>query len=254
MRLLKWSVLPLLLCLLLCCPLSAAAKINLEDVTIEYAAAVHIAPKERSAVIGYLLKGTPVTVLGEENGFYRIDCYDMTGYLAKTLVSGNTVDFDEAQTDVTAFAAQPMHITLDRQSVITQTGLPLQGVPYVTAGSTPRGFDCSGLTQYLMADVNISLKRTCGGQMAQGIIIPKDALQCGDLIFFQNTTEAWALTTHVGIYLGDGKLLHAGTRGVAVVELDNPYYTEHYLCARRYFLTADPVQDNDPQQIVRLVK
>lgn len=250
MRLLKRSVLPLLLCLLLCYPLSAAAKPNVDEVAIEQAAAVHISPKRSSTVIGYLLKGTPVTVLGEENGFYQIDCYDMTGYLSKSLVSGNTVDFDAGQTDVTAFAAQPMGVTLVRQCVITQTGLPLQGVPYVSAGSTPRGFDCSGLTKYLMEDAGISLKRTCGGQLAQGIIIPKDALECGDLIFFQNTTEAWALTTHVGIYLGGGKLLHAGTRGVAVVELDNPYYTEHYLCARRYFLTADPAQSNEIDRLV----
>ena len=214
--------------------------------------AVHYAPTTRSMVIGYLESGTALTVLAEAGSFYEIDCYDMTGFIAKELVllyeDKYYVNHNTDKQDTSVFYSRPLGEILSKKRTVYSVSLPLQGIPYVWAGSSTRGFDCSGLTQYILRHVEISVARTCEGQMGQGLIISKEMLQCGDLVFFQNTTEQWSVTSHVGIYLGDGKLLHAGIHGVAVVDLDSQYYTEHYLCARRYLLT-DLLLPNMPTAI-----
>ncbi len=202
---------------------------------------VHYAPNARSMVIGYMETGTALTVLAETGDFYEIDCYDMTGFIAKELVDRDGdrcyVNYKAENRDASMLYSLPLAETLSKKRDIYTVAMPLQGIPYVWAGSSTRGFDCSGLTQYILRHVGISVARTCEGQMGQGLIISKEMLQCGDIVFFQNTTEQWSVTSHVGIYLGEGKLLHAGTHGVAVVDLSSQYYTEHYLCARRYLLT-----------------
>ncbi len=222
-------------------PAGAEAQGQTNPGTQRPAVAVHYAPNARSMVIGYLENGTALMVLDDAGSFYEIDCYDMTGYIAKELVEqgedGYYVNYRAEKQDASMFYSRPLGEILSKRSTVYSVAMPLQGIPYVWAGSSTRGFDCSGLTQYILRHVGISAARTCEGQMGQGLIISKEMLQCGDLVFFQNTTEQWAVTSHVGIYIGDGKLLHAGIHGVAVVELDSQYYMEHYLCARRYLLT-----------------
>lgn len=231
----------LLLLALLGMPAGAVAQDLIDPGTQRPVVAVHYAPNARAMVIGYLETGTTLHVLADAGNFYEIDCYDMTGYIAKELVKQEEnryyANYENGKWDTSLFYSCPLAETLAKKSEVYALAMPLQGIPYVWAGSSTRGFDCSGLTQYILRHVGISVARTCEGQMGQGMIIPKEMLQCGDLVFFQNTTEQWAVTSHVGIYLGDGKLLHAGTHGVAVVSLDSQYYMEHYLCARRYLLT-----------------
>lgn len=79
------------------------------------------------------------------------------------------------------------------------------GVPYVWGGSSPSGFDCSGLVQYVYAECGISLPRTTYGQIECGEPMPLDSLTLGDLLFWDNY--------HVAIYIGDGKYIHAPSSG-----------------------------------------
>lgn len=231
----------ILLLFLMGIPAGALTQEQMHPGTQRPAVAIHYAPNARSMVIGYLESGTALMVLEEAGSFYEIDCYDMTGFIAKELVElredGYYVNYSAEKQDTSIFYSRPLGEILSKKSTVYSVAMPLQGIPYVWAGSSTRGFDCSGLTQYILRHVGIFVARTCEGQMGQGLIISKEMLQCGDLVFFQNTTEQWSVTSHVGIYLGDGKLLHAGIHGVAVVDLDSQYYMEHYLCARRYLLT-----------------
>lgn len=82
------------------------------------------------------------------------------------------------------------------------------GVPYVWGGTTPRGFDCSGLVQYVYNECGISLPRTTYSQINCGQAVSLDNLVCGDLVFWGNY--------HVGIYVGDGKYIHAPHSGTVV--------------------------------------
>lgn len=225
-------------------PMAAAAAKAENLPTLRSAVAVHYRANPYSAVIGYMEDGTELTVLGTSGDYYKIDCYDMTGYMEKALVrcSGEKyfVQHRGDSTDSGVFTARKLADTILLKSGMYNTAVAQEGVPYVWGGTGRRGFDCSGFTQYVYRQHGITIPRTCEGQLAAGIIIPKESLQCGDLVLFHRTNSPTALVTHVGLYLGDGKLIHAGSStGIAIVDLDSRYFSEHYLCARRIVLTDE---------------
>jgi cell wall-associated NlpC family hydrolase len=92
-----------------------------------------------------------------------------------------------------------------------------QGVPYRWGGAMPgKGFDCSGLVQYAYAQAGIGLPHSSRMQSQMGMPVPRDQLQPGDLIFF------YSPVSHVGIYIGNGQMVHAPTPGdvVKVADID----------------------------------
>ena len=107
------------------------------------------------------------------------------------------------------------------------------GVPYVWGGASPSGFDCSGFVQYVFRQIGVNLPRTADVQYELGRKVLESELQAGDLVFFE-TYEPGA--SHDGIYVGDGKFIAANSgTGVAVVSLEDPYWSSKYLGARRLF-------------------
>ena len=201
-----------------------------------FAAAVYRNPREDGAVIGYLQPQTPITVLETVGQYHKIDCYDMTGYIRVD----QTEPWEEGWRVLgdTEYPARlwtlPAEKWEEKVRLIADTAVRYVGVPYVWGGTTPRGFDCSGFTQYVMRKCGITIPRSCEGQLSDGLIISKEELHCGDLVLFTGTTGVWGVVSHVGLYLGDGKLIHAGSRGITVVELESDYFVRHYLCARRF--------------------
>ena len=117
---------------------------------------------------------------------------------------------------------------------IINTAKSFLGTPYQWGGTSPSGFDCSGFTQYVLAQNGKSIPRTSQEQFASGQAVDKSQLQAGDLVFYDwsGGTEA----THVGIYEGNGKMIHAPHSGDVVKEVDfNSYGQNVYLGARRYY-------------------
>lgn len=96
------------------------------------------------------------------------------------------------------------------------------GVPYRYGGSGPRGFDCSGLVQYAYARAGISVPRTTGQLWSAARTIRRGDLRAGDLLFFRIDGKM----SHVGLYLGGGRFIHAPQSGrtVSVTSLDTPFY------------------------------
>ncbi|GAB6152215.1 NlpC/P60 family protein [Desulfosporosinus burensis] len=118
-------------------------------------------------------------------------------------------------------------------SSIVDRALSLQGTPYVFGGTTRSGFDCSGFTKYVLAGAGISLPRTSFDQFTSGTAVGRDGLVPGDLVFF--TTYAKG-ASHVGIYTGGGRFVHASNPNsdVKVSSLSDSFYASRYLGARRY--------------------
>ncbi len=193
-------------------------------------------------VIGCLENGAKLTVQGTYGEFYRIDCYDMTGYIAISQVEQHddgeyyvNCVADSSETKLLQSFAPQEALSLKGQ--IRELALTLQGVPYVTGGTGIWGFDCCGFTQYVYNNTGFDISRTVAAQLEDGMIISKDDLQCGDLIFFSNTTGWGHFASHVGLYIGNGQMIHSGEGGVAVVDFNHAYYQTHYLCARRVILS-----------------
>lgn len=105
------------------------------------------------------------------------------------------------------------------------------GVPYVSGGTTPKGFDCSGFVQYVFAQNGMTIPRTADVQYGLGKKSSISALEAGDLVFFH--TDSSGTVTHCGIYLGKGQFIHASSsKGVRIDLLSNEYWKKAFVAAK----------------------
>lgn len=119
------------------------------------------------------------------------------------------------------------------QAAAVDVSLPLLDTPYVWAGVTEEGFDCSGFIYYVFNKAGLALPRldTIGmfnhsSEVAEPVP--------GDLVFFENTYREGI--SHAGIYLGEGKFIHAGTKKVEISSVDFPYWQEKFVGYKRFHL------------------
>lgn len=110
--------------------------------------------------------------------------------------------------------------------------LAMVGAPYRYGGVDPAGFDCSGLVHYSFRKIGIALPRDTRSLRRVGVEIALDNLAKGDLVFFDQEGKK---SSHVGIYLGDGKFVHAPSTGgkVRADKIDLMYWRKHFNEARR---------------------
>lgn len=176
-----------------------------------------------------LSKGDLVRIDGEYNGYY----YTITGtenyfFIPRDRLTVG-VEVDKKLT------SEYIKKNLDRQSKIAQVvGFAyLQlGKPYIWGGNGDVGFDCSGITSSAYGSIGIKIPRTSIAQSMHGTKVESSNLSVGDLIFFKGSE---GYVNHVGMYVGEGKFLHASTSGdvVKMGSLINSYYTNKLVMARR---------------------
>ncbi len=208
-------------------------------------------PSTSYASIGQSTTGEMAYVIGLNKGWYKVIwkdaiCYIRSNYLDLTEAPyenranpKSPIFFRGGWTNgtpvsVAAFKNSANYIGANvSEHPIVTTAKKYIGVPYLWAGTTPAGFDCSGYTQYVFRQHGISLNRTTQTQYQQGSYVAKSDLQPGDLVFFQNTYRPGI--SHVGIYVGDGNFIHASSsRGVVIQALSDAYWAPRYYGARRF--------------------
>lgn len=116
---------------------------------------------------------------------------------------------------------------------IVRTASRFHGVRYRWGGSSRSGFDCSGFTRYVFRHkAGVDLPHSASAQFRRGKPVSRSELKPGDLVFFQTYRRG---ASHVGIYIGNGKFIHASSAGgrVRVDSLNDGYYRQRYLGARR---------------------
>ncbi|MEK6696994.1 MAG: NlpC/P60 family protein [Candidatus Deferrimicrobiota bacterium] len=115
-------------------------------------------------------------------------------------------------------------------------------VPYRFGGTTLWGLDCSGFVQKTFAFLNLDLPRSAREQFREGAKVAKADLSPGDLVFFRTYAK---YPSHVGIYLGDNRFVHASSREkkVTVDSLDTPYYVKRYIGAKRLLFEENQIEN-----------
>jgi len=108
------------------------------------------------------------------------------------------------------------------------------GTPYRYGGTSPRGFDCSGLVYYAYRKAGIPVPRTTLAQLRHARHVPLNQLRPGDLVFFKLDRRP---VSHVGIYAGNGRFIHAPSNGkrVSFTTMDDPYWQARLVAAGRYY-------------------
>lgn len=179
-------------------------------------------PSTKQPVVAKLRKGVEAKVVGRHGQWLKVSFPGgATGFVHGSLTSVR---------ESVAASASPAS---DRIELIT-TARRYLGVRYVYGGETSRGFDCSGFVYFLYRTVEgITLPRTSSEQAGSGVAVKKEDLQPGDLVFFR--TGRSTRINHAGIYIGDGKFIHASSGG-GVVKIDSlmtGYYAARFATARR---------------------
>jgi len=140
----------------------------------------------------------------------------------------------KAQEEAKAKGVEYKISAVDRAKLLEDANY-FRGGKYVWGGTTPQGFDCSGYVQYLYKKQNIDLPRTAYSQSKLGQSVALNRLEKGDLVFFLTDKSRGVPITHVGIYIGEGKFIHAAdkTRGVVISPILYGSYRKTFVTAKR---------------------
>ena len=181
---------------------------------------VRSGPSTAYSIVHVLRQGDTVEVIGESDGWYQIRLKD------------GRVGWSSGQ-----------YLNLNSQSVARQAKVDavlnraksFLGTPYVWGGASPSdgGFDCSGFTQYVFAQSGYNLNRVSKDQALNGTYVPRGSTQPGDLVFYSHAQNG--VIDHVGIYLGNGKMIHSPKTGdvVRIADVTTDYWTSRYVTTRR---------------------
>lgn len=122
---------------------------------------------------------------------------------------------------------KPVNGSMDFYETVMKEALKYEGQPYAWGGSNPKtGFDCSGLVQWSFAKAGITLPRTAQEQHGAIKKISEKEATAGDLVFFGGTYEGKAIT-HVGIYVGNGRMFNSNDSGIEYSDLKLGYWRDH---------------------------
>lgn len=136
--------------------------------------------------------------------------------------------------NLSACGSSPKYKGNASNQVVIKAAKKMLGVKYRYGGTSPkRGFDCSGLVQYSHKAAGIKLPRTTGQQYKASRWISRKYLQAGDLVFFKTTLSR--AVSHVGIYLGNNKFIHAPSSGkrVKISSMKERYWRKRFTGAGR---------------------
>lgn len=202
-------------------------------------------PGTENPIVDSLILNNQVTVIAEAGDWYKIKVGDITGYIAKRLLSNTkteTTDRNSQEREETSVNQNEQQSNTNSQVLASSKGQEIVeyakkylGCRYVYGGSGPSTFDCSGFTMYVYKHFGINLSHSAVAQAKNGVYVSKSNLQPGDLVFFKDYQTMNGIG-HCGIYIGDGNFIHASSGTgycVKISTLLSGSYNTRYETARR---------------------
>ena len=186
-------------------------------------------PATSYAKITTIAYGQSVNVLSTSNGWSKINYSGSTGYVSSQYLQStkpsSSSSSNSGSTSVSSSAS----------SVIAYAKT-LLGKPYVWGAQGPNSFDCSGFTYYVFKNkAGITLPRNSAVQSKYGTYVSRSNIKGGDLLFFDTNGSNNGAVSHVGLYIGNGQMIHASysQRKIVTVSINNSYYQNAFVNARR---------------------
>ena len=215
--------------------LSFAASVSATEEPIDYGQLYGVVNIDSLNVREYSDIDSPVIAELKKNTYVRVNwiepdwvcvAYNNDGLMG--YVSSEYINVFEGE--IPDFTSAPGQAAVDLAATFL-------GVPYVWGGTSPAGFDCSGLMQYVYNQLGYKINRVAADQMKNGIAVSRENLMPGDLVGFYSSPGS-GYVSHIGMYVGDGMMIHAPHTGdvVKYTSIDGSYYS---LCRRKknYVLT-----------------
>ncbi len=187
-----------------------------------------VQPNTSCDTIKILTGGAAVEITGEKDGWYAVRHGGKDGYVRCDLIT-----LGVTPTAATLGAASAN----DLQRGLVESALTHLGKPYIYGNEGPNSFDCSGFTNYVYKKYGYTINRTALDQyrLSGRAVENKSSLLPGDLVFFYTTSRT--TVSHVGLYIGDGKFVHASSgknsKCVVISPINTGYYNERYAGAKR---------------------
>ena len=190
-----------------------------------------------TGIVCQISKDTEVIISGVVGGWYAVTHGSYTGYIHPDYIQPIgfvTLAEDSVPLDAgTEVPSDPTALSSVRAELI-EFSKQFVGTRYTYGGRSPSaGFDCSGFVYYVFKQYGYTLNPGASSQMDKVPAIPKSELLPGDLVFFNNGSGRRA--SHVGIYIGDNKFIHATSPGhtLAITAMSDNYYAKYYVGAGR---------------------
>ncbi len=176
------------------------------------------------------------TVQSGDSLFAIAKKYNMTVTQLKSInnLSSDTI-FVGQVLKVTQSATQTQKTAQQVKQELVADSYNYLGVPYVWGGTTTAGFDCSGFVSFMFSKHGVDIPRvTSGGYYQMGTAVSRANLEPGDLVFY--AVNRPGEISHVGFYVGNNQFISAtSTKGIAVYSLDNSYWSQYYVGAKRVY-------------------
>ena len=215
-------------------------------------------PSADSTILQKLKLNEEVSIIEEVDSIWcKVSIDGATGYISKELLSDtkqeekkeettNTTSRDgesvtrenvkeETKENNSKSETSNNKTSTSKTNEIVEYAMKYLGCDYVYGGSSPKGFDCSGFTSYVYKKFGYNLSRSSGGQANDGTKVNKADLQPGDLVIYKN--QSLTRIGHVGIYIGNNKMIHASEPGVGVTitDIDSKAhkYPQRFVMGRR---------------------
>ena len=181
------------------------------------------------SVMMLIPNGATVSVTERGESWCKVTYSGKTGYVMTRYLNIGTTATSRGDANRDTLSAK-------RQAVVNAAVAQL-GKPYRYGANGPNSFDCAGFTQYVYKICGYSIARGASSQLrGSSVSVAKSDLLPGDLVFFKDSRYGSGAASHVGLYVGNGQMIHSPNSGQVVkyASINSGYYARTYIGARRY--------------------